>query len=57
MMKIKKSYTDPDGRRWRLVGFYGNGRPIYEAVMTRKERECARDEKGLYKSIAFRAGS
>ncbi len=55
-MKIKKSYTDSDGRRWRLVGFYGTGRPIYEAVTTEQEREYIRNQKGLYKSIAFRAG-
>ena len=55
--KIKKSYTDKEGRKWRLVGFYGNGCPIYQAITTKQEREYIRNQKGLYKTIGFRAGS
>ena len=55
--KVKKTYTDKEGRKWRLVGFYGNRRPIYQAITTKQEREYIRDQKGIYKKIAFRAGS
>lgn len=56
-MKTKKSYTDSDGRRWRLVGFYGNNHPIYEAVTTKAEREYIKDQKGLYHRVSFRPAS
>jgi len=58
--KIRKTYTDAEGRKWRLVGCYhinGVKYPIYEAVTTREEREYIRSQKGLYKSVAFRAAS